>query len=855
MIKDNSKISQLKSTAEEYLLPPSYVDFILKEIASDLSISSLGVKINIRDEVDHKWGDCSGTVIVESIINRPNNIKIFIITGDAAKHADMNIQTAMHQLLVAFMAVWASDYRNEHGGLTLKASAISDVLPGSVNHVARQAFTSKLTIAWIDLDKFKQINDLISHEAGDKALRSVYAAMHQLARRLNGLAFFDGGDEFILILPSTQSVQKMQLISEVWKFRNEIKDLRYPKADGSGDLILDLTVGVVERTVNEINSDLIAVKTACEVLTKKEGGDREKRRGTINFEPVSNAIPVQAAVVDPLNFFQLGFCLSRCVQFVEHAFADERLNLIVEKVMSFNLAESLTPESISEAVNDVLTWFGVEQKDDFDESHLLNSPADSRQLSKGAIAIAIVHGLAISIRKQSSVYVVSPLCIRWADHGVKIAVQSGERTIWGDSSLESGNSDLLQYGVWITHGKESQRLGSVVGVQVGFANKPLTPGAMNLPLSFFVDRILVDDRPITGGGLPDFWQIAIAQIVTALDKAPESKILIWGKDETSLKGTDTYRRLIGEKDWEVDDVMRLTGLAIARIEQLKPQLPNRVKIVLDPIERLNEITESYKVLAGRSSLEATELPIQSTMHRPMMAAEPLGQSEGIICQTAAMAYPLVIDTLRKSSDVRLPRDDSNQEHRELLAFKVKLITPSKDSIPFYLKEQKNELENYAEEVFLKTDGLIRKEIEELGQVEAFITHLSSYFGTDSKDQKSTRRACLVVPHKPNEDAREPKPLGLISVWATPRFIEGKKFLDFVFVWRTVEAFIGLPYSLFGSIKLAEVLVSSISERVNTQGSLSAPQLGELTYIALSLHLGNDEFHKRVAKQIVDSASD
>ncbi|EOA03862.1 hypothetical protein HFRIS_015211 [Herbaspirillum frisingense GSF30] len=80
------------------------------------------------------------------------------------------------------------------------------------------------------------------------------------------------------------------------------------------------------------------------------------------------------------------------------------------------------------------------------------------------------------------------------------------------------------------------------------------------------------------------------------------------------------------------------------------------------------------------------------------------------------------------------------------------------------------------------------------------------------------------------------------------------FLDFVFIWRTVEAFIGFPYSLYGSIRLAEQLLKQIDIAVGSADRKTA-QIGEVVYIAMSLHLGDDEYHMRVAKQIVDSSSD
>ena len=99
-----------------------------------------------------------------------------------------------------------------------------------------------------------------------------------------------------------------------------------------------------------------------------------------------------------------------------------------------------------------------------------------------------------------------------------------------------------------------------------------------------------------------------------------------------------------------------------------------------------------------------------------------------------------------------------------------------------------------------------------------------------------------------------KPLGLVSVWATPRFVRGSIALEFCFVWRTVEVLVGLPYSLYGSIGLAEHIrkqIQSLLEREHIPVRLTT---GGITYLALSLHMRDDEFHRRIAKRIVDAAS-
>jgi hypothetical protein len=83
---------------------------------------------------------------------------------------------------------------------------------------------------------------------------------------------------------------------------------------------------------------------------------------------------------------------------------------------------------------------------------------------------------------------------------------------------------------------------------------------------------------------------------------------------------------------------------------------------------------------------------------------------------------------------------------------------------------------------------------------------------------------------------------------------GEKIVDWVFVWRTVEAFIGLPYSLYGSITLAQSLLAQINDE-QPHAEPTPFRLGELSYIALSLHMRSDGVHRRIAKRIVDESSE
>lgn len=61
-----------------------------------------------------------------------------------------------------------------------------------------------VTVAYIDLDHFKQVNDRLGHAAGDQVLAQVATAMVAAGRETDVVARL-GGDEFALLLPETDA--------------------------------------------------------------------------------------------------------------------------------------------------------------------------------------------------------------------------------------------------------------------------------------------------------------------------------------------------------------------------------------------------------------------------------------------------------------------------------------------------------------------------------------------------------------------------------------------------------------------------------------------------------------------------
>ncbi|MCL4396588.1 MAG: diguanylate cyclase [Chloroflexi bacterium] len=114
----------------------------------------------------------------------------------------------------------------------LQALMSRDGLTGLFNHTAVQerldqqlAHASRdsvpLSLAMIDVDHFKQVNDAYGHATGDRVLK---ALAHMLSRRLRASDIIGrfGGDEFITILPNTEPAAAVELMNEMCRVFGQI---------------------------------------------------------------------------------------------------------------------------------------------------------------------------------------------------------------------------------------------------------------------------------------------------------------------------------------------------------------------------------------------------------------------------------------------------------------------------------------------------------------------------------------------------------------------------------------------------------------------------------------------------------
>lgn len=96
---------------------------------------------------------------------------------------------------------------------------------------------SPLSIAFIDLDRFKEINDRFGHDAGDKTLVAAAQKINQHLRQADILIRW-GGEEFLLIMPDTD-------IDEARLALSRLHESNYgARPDGT---VLTASVGLAQR--------------------------------------------------------------------------------------------------------------------------------------------------------------------------------------------------------------------------------------------------------------------------------------------------------------------------------------------------------------------------------------------------------------------------------------------------------------------------------------------------------------------------------------------------------------------------------------------------------------------------------
>ncbi|MFZ5509578.1 MAG: diguanylate cyclase [Pseudomonadota bacterium] len=180
---------------------------------------------------------------------------LFLLTG-------VSILAGMSQL--AFLIVLVRQAAGDPLTGTLSRRSAEEILELQFNVAARSE--TPLSVAFIDLDRFKSINDGYGHETGDAVLAAAARALEGRKRAADVLARW-GGEEFILIMPHTSLPQARMAI-------DRLRDGGFGIRPDGGPVTA--SIGMAERIEDRTPDwrSLVAVADRRMYRAKQEGRNR-----------------------------------------------------------------------------------------------------------------------------------------------------------------------------------------------------------------------------------------------------------------------------------------------------------------------------------------------------------------------------------------------------------------------------------------------------------------------------------------------------------------------------------------------------------------------------------------------------
>jgi len=169
---------------------------------------------------------------------------------------------------------------------TLNRRGIERALKAEMNRSRR--YNMALSIALIDIDCFKQINDSLGHAEGDRVLLSISKALEDSLRAYDAIGRF-GGDEFLIVMPNTPASEAFTVME---RLRIEIARLPYEA--------VTLSIGISKMAFNETYTALLA--SADEALYRAKQDGRNCTRLRLPYSPplphILEELPFPASQVE-----------------------------------------------------------------------------------------------------------------------------------------------------------------------------------------------------------------------------------------------------------------------------------------------------------------------------------------------------------------------------------------------------------------------------------------------------------------------------------------------------------------------------------------------------------------------------
>lgn len=140
-------------------------------------------------------------------------------------------------------------------------------------HLRAVRHQHSLSLIMIDIDRFKEYNDVFGHQAGDECLRLVSRELQRVVHRSHDLVGRYGGEEFAVILPETDEIAAASLAEALQVQIMNLK-IRHPVSTGHEVVTISLGVASMIPSRDSDSDELVALADQALYQSKADGRNR-----------------------------------------------------------------------------------------------------------------------------------------------------------------------------------------------------------------------------------------------------------------------------------------------------------------------------------------------------------------------------------------------------------------------------------------------------------------------------------------------------------------------------------------------------------------------------------------------------
>jgi len=162
-------------------------------------------------------------------------------------------------------------------------------------------FGDRIGLCFVDLDRFKSINDRYGHGAGDRVLAAVAGRLGKSVQGLGCLVARIGGDEFVTLVPPPVNDDKMAMVAN--RLLGALAD---PVSTGQHELHVSASIGAVITAVGNGEAEELLDAADSGLYHAKQNGKAQWVLHTLGDEPNPEsgpgnqyALPPEARFDDP----------------------------------------------------------------------------------------------------------------------------------------------------------------------------------------------------------------------------------------------------------------------------------------------------------------------------------------------------------------------------------------------------------------------------------------------------------------------------------------------------------------------------------------------------------------------------